>query len=85
MRRIVLFLLGLFLFVLALNIIALPIPYSAARTFDSPVATPVRPTPTGWPHAPFSWQAERPEKEHAQPMTRGWAVKMVPIRTHNAR
>jgi hypothetical protein len=79
MKRIVLLILGFILFVAALNIIALPIPYNTVRAFDSPLVTPMRPTPTGWPHAPFAWQVARPEKEHAQSI-RGWAVKMVPIR-----
>jgi hypothetical protein len=80
MKRIVLFLLGFALFVAALNIIALPIPYSAARSFDSPLVTPMRPTPTGWPHAPFSWQVTRePREKETRPVdgARGFFVPMA--------
>lgn len=57
-----------------LNLIACPIPYTAARAFDSPVATlqltpPFRATPTGWPNAPFPTVAPRVRHEKEQPET----------------
>jgi hypothetical protein len=82
MKRIILFILGLTLFVAALNIIALPLPYSAARPrfADSPLVTPIRPTPTGWPHAPFSWQVTpQPREKETRPVerARGFFVPMM--------
>lgn len=76
MKRIALVVTLLIAFLALCNL--MPIPYSVARPFVSPELTPpFRPTPTGWPNAPFSWQKREPRTIER---VRGWAVEMIPIR-----
>jgi hypothetical protein len=53
--------------------VLLALSYNAPRAgaFASPELTPTiethfRPTPTGWPDAPFSWETPRAQKAHSQ-------------------